>query len=108
MTTQVALWLGRTTKKFRPRLEQSGDVFRLPHVERVGMPFDHRAMIEHRLEKSQRIIERQRELIARRRAAGHPTMHSEKVLATFERTHAAFERSLRGVVTVQEMTEWPY
>ena len=72
------------------------------------MPVDHRAMIEHRLEKSRRIIERQRELIARRRAAGHPTMHSENVLATFERTHAAFERSLRWIVTEQKMTEWPY
>jgi hypothetical protein len=35
-------------------------------------------------------------------------MHSENVLATFERTHAAFERSLRWIETEQEMTEWPY
>jgi hypothetical protein len=72
------------------------------------MPVDHRAMIEHRLEKSQRIIERQRELIARRRAAGHPTVHSEKVLATFERTHAAFERSLVWIEKEQESRAWPY
>jgi hypothetical protein len=79
-----------------------------PQANGIGMPVDHRAMIEHRLEKSRRIIERQRELIARRRAAGHPTMHSENVLATFERTHAAFERSLRWIVKEQEMSEWPY
>jgi hypothetical protein len=72
------------------------------------MPVDHRALIEHRLEKSRRIIERQRELIAKRRAAGHPTAHSEQVLATFERTHAAFERSLAWIVKEQEMIGWPY
>ena len=72
------------------------------------MPVDHRAMIEHRLEKSRGIIERQRELIARRRAAGQPTTHSEQVLATFERTHAAFERSLVWIVKEQEKSEWPY
>jgi hypothetical protein len=58
------------------------------------MPVDHRAMTEQRLEKSLRIVERQRELIAARRAAGESTTHSEQVLATFERSHAAFKRSL--------------
>src|SRR5258705_6287086 len=98
----------RTTKIVVTRLPKGGDVPRLPQANGIGMPVDHRAMIEHRLEKSRRIIERQRELIARRRAAGHPTMHSENVLATFERTHAAFERSLRWIVKEQEMSEWPY
>ena len=66
------------------------------------MSVDHRAMAEHRLEKSRRIVERQRELIAARRAACLPTTHSEKVLATFERSHAAFERGLQWIVKVQE------
>jgi hypothetical protein len=72
------------------------------------MPVDHRAMTEHRLEKSRRILERQRQLIAARRAAGQPTTHSEQVLATFERTHAAFERSLVWIVKEQESRTWPY
>jgi hypothetical protein len=62
------------------------------------MSVDHRAMTEYRLEKSRRIIERQRELVAKRRSAGQPTAHSESVLATFERSHAALERSLVWIV----------
>jgi hypothetical protein len=53
------------------------------------MSIDHRTMTEHGLEKSRRILERQRKLIAARRAAWQPTAQSEKVLATFERSHAA-------------------
>ena len=66
------------------------------------MSVDHRAMAEHRLEKSRRILERQRKLIAARRAAWQPTAQSEKVLATFERCHAAFERGLQWIVKVEE------
>ena len=66
------------------------------------MTVDYLAIAEHRLEKSRRVLERQRELIATRRAAGQPTAHSEKVLATFERTHATFERGLQWIVKVQE------
>jgi hypothetical protein len=66
------------------------------------MSVDHSVMTKHRVEKSRRILERQRELIARRRAAGQPTIQSEKVLATFERTHAALERSLVWMVKEQE------
>ena len=61
------------------------------------MSVDHRTMTEHRLEKSLRIVERQRKLIAARRAAGQPTAHSEKVLATFERSHIAFKRTSCGL-----------
>ena len=66
------------------------------------MTVDYLAIAEHRLEKSRRVLERQRELIATRRAAGQPTAHSENVLATFERTHATFERGLQWIVKVQE------
>jgi len=66
------------------------------------MTVDYLAIAEHRLEKSCRVLERQRELIATRRAAGQPTAHSENVLATFERTHATFERGLQWIVKVQE------
>jgi hypothetical protein len=62
------------------------------------MSADHQAMTEHRLAKSRRIVERQRQIVATRRAAGQPTGHSEKVLATFERSHAAFERCLEWLV----------
>ena len=62
------------------------------------MSADHRAMTEHRLAKSRRIVERQRQIVAMRRAAGQPTSHSEQVLATFERSHAAFERCLAWLV----------
>jgi hypothetical protein len=70
------------------------------------MSVDHRAMTEHRLEKSRRVVERQRELIAARRTAGHATIHSEMVLATFERSHAALERSLVWIVKEQEHDRW--
>jgi hypothetical protein len=66
------------------------------------MSVDYLAIAERRLEKSRRVLERQRELIATRRAAGQPTTHSEKLLATFERSHATFERSLQWIVKVQE------
>jgi len=64
------------------------------------MSVDHRAMAEHRLEKSRRILERQRKLIAARRAARQPTAQSEKVLATFERSHTAKTRSGPNSATV--------
>ena len=79
------------------------------------MTVDHRAMTEYRLEKSRRIIERQRELVAKRRSAGQPAAYSESVLATFERSHAALERSLvwivqeEGLIAREEqggMTRW--
>ena len=69
------------------------------------MSVDHRTMMEHRLEKSLRIVERQRKLIAARRAAGQPTAHSEKVLATFERSHLAFKRSLVWLAKEQEQAK---
>ena len=62
----------------------------------------HRVMTERRLEKSRRIMERQQEIVARRRAAGQPTKHSETVLATFERSHAALERCLIWIVNEQK------
>jgi hypothetical protein len=84
------------------RLEQVGDIIPIPASQGAGMTVDYLAIAEHRLEKSRRVLERQRELIATRRAAGQPTAHSEKVLATFERTHATFERGLQWIVKVQE------
>jgi hypothetical protein len=84
------------------RLEQGSHITPVPANEGAGMSVDHHAIAEHRLEKSRRVLVRQRELIATRRAAGQPTTHSEKVLATFERSHAAFERSLQWIVKVQE------
>jgi hypothetical protein len=72
------------------------------------MSADHRAMTEHRLAKSRRIVERQRQIVATRRAAGQPTSHSETVLATFERSHAAFERCLEWLVKeAVEADTWP-
>ena len=72
------------------------------------MSADHRAMTEHRLAKSRRIVERQRQIVAMRRAAGQPTGHSEKVLATFERSHAAFERCLEWLVNEAVIADtWP-
>jgi hypothetical protein len=72
------------------------------------MSADHRAMTEHRLAKSRRIVERQRQIVAMRRAAGQPTAHSETVLATFERSHAAFERCLAWLVNEAVKADtWP-
>ena len=66
------------------------------------MPVDYCAMAIYRLEKSRRIIQDQRERIAKQRSDGHPTAESEKVLATFERTHAIFERGLIAIVKEQQ------
>ena len=72
------------------------------------MSADHRAMTEHRLAKSRRIVERQRQIVATRRAAGQPTSQSETVLATFERSHAAFERCLAWLVNEAVIADtWP-
>jgi hypothetical protein len=72
------------------------------------MSADHRAMTEHRLAKSRRIIERQRQIVATTRAAGQPTSHSATVLATFERSHAAFERCLERLVNEAVKADtWP-
>jgi len=59
------------------------------------MSADHRAMTEHRfLAKSPPHRRAATANVATRRAAGQPTSHSETVLATFERSHAAFELCL--------------
>jgi len=63
---------------------------------------DHVARAEHRVEKSRCIIERQREVIAHRRAAGHETQSSEKVLATLEQTHTVLERGLVALLKEQK------
>jgi len=62
---------------------------------------DHLAKAQHRVEKSRRIIEQQRERIARLRAAGHETSTSEKVLATLERSHTALEHGLAAMLKEQ-------
>jgi len=69
---------------------------------------DHVAMAEHRIEKSRRIIERQRERIAKHRASGRETATSEKVLAALERSHAALQSGLIVMLKDQARDEPPH
>ena len=54
------------------RLEQVGDIIPIPASQGAGMTVDYLAIAEHRLEKSRRVLERQRELIANAARRGNP------------------------------------
>ncbi len=50
------------------------------------------------VEQGRRIIERQREAIAKLKKLGKDTAHSEKLLALFERTLVIFENDLNALL----------
>jgi hypothetical protein len=58
---------------------------------------DRRAEAARHVTSGNRIIERQRALIARRKALGENTEQSESLLTAFERSQAIFEADLRRI-----------
>jgi len=67
---------------------------------------EHVAMAECRVEKSRQILE-QWELIAKLRAGGHDTSHSEKILAILEEAHAALKHGLIALLKEQAAHDGP-
>jgi len=51
--------------------------------------------------EGKRIVARQRELVAKGKAAGHDTFNAERLLDQFERTLAIFEDDLRAIQAKQ-------
>ena len=55
------------------------------------------AMAERHVREGRRAVVRQREIVARKKAAGQNSVMSQTLLDTFERTLAAFEEYLAAI-----------
>jgi hypothetical protein len=62
------------------------------------MSEDLKAIAERHVKEGQRVVGRQRELIAKKKALGQDTAASEDLLDIFERTLARFEEDLQVIL----------
>ena len=69
------------------------------------MDADQLAMARRHVLRGQRVVERQRKLVARKKAIGEDATASEALLETFERTLALLEDHLRLILKEQQLLD---
>ena len=65
---------------------------------------EHIAAAARHVERTRSVVERQQEVVAKLKALGQDTTHSERVLALFKRNLAIFEKNLSALLQEERRT----
>ena len=68
---------------------------------------DHIAAAARQFERTRSVVERQQQVVAKLKALGQDTAHSERVLALFKRNLAIFEKNLSALLQEERRTTKP-